>query len=52
MQDKHNIKKSIKTRRKYIMVGSDYSQQEPRLLAHYSQDETMINFPANPNSKK
>ena len=27
----------------YILVGSDYSQQEPRLLAHYSQDEKMIN---------
>lgn len=27
----------------YVMLGSDYSQQEPRLLAHYSQDENMIN---------
>jgi len=27
----------------YTMVGSDYSQQEPRLLAWYSQDENMIN---------
>ena len=27
----------------YVMVGSDYSQQEPRLLAHYSGDEHMIN---------
>lgn len=26
----------------YIMVGSDYSQQEPRLLAHYSGDNNMI----------
>ena len=27
----------------YVMVGSDYSQQEPRLLSHYSGDENMIN---------
>lgn len=27
----------------YVMIGSDYSQQEPRLLSHYSQDENMIN---------
>lgn len=27
----------------YVMVGSDFSQQEPRLLAWYSQDENMIN---------
>ena len=27
----------------YVMVGSDYSQQEPRILAHYSDDENMIN---------
>ena len=26
----------------YVMVGSDFSQQEPRLLAHYSGDENMI----------
>ena len=26
----------------YVMVGSDYSQQEPRLLAHYSGDNNMI----------
>ena len=26
-----------------ILVGSDFSQQEPRLLANYSQDENMIN---------
>lgn len=35
--------KSVKTRTRYVMVGSDFSQQEPRLLAHYSQDENMIN---------
>ena len=27
----------------YVMLGSDYSQQEPRLLSHYSKDENMIN---------
>ena len=27
----------------YIMVGSDFSQQEPRLLSQYSGDENMIN---------
>ena len=37
------MKKSINTRTKYVLVGSDFSQQEPRLLSHYSQDENMIN---------
>lgn len=27
----------------YVMVGSDYSQQEPRCLAHFSNDDNMIN---------
>ena len=27
----------------HIMVGSDFSQQEPRLLSNYSQDDNMIN---------
>ena len=27
----------------YILVGADFSQQEPRLLSHYSQDHNMIN---------
>lgn len=27
----------------YVFAGSDYSQQEPRLLAAYSKDQTMIN---------
>lgn len=26
----------------YTMVGADFSQQEPRLLAHYSGDENML----------
>ena len=27
----------------YVLVGSDFSQQEPRLLSQYSQDQNMIN---------
>jgi DNA polymerase I-like protein with 3'-5' exonuclease and polymerase domains len=27
----------------HILVGSDFSQQEPRLLSNYSQDKNMIN---------
>ena len=27
----------------YVMVGGDFSQQEPRLLASFSKDENMIN---------
>lgn len=27
----------------HVLVGSDFSQQEPRLLSNYSQDENMIN---------
>ena len=34
---------AINTRTKYMLIGSDFSQQEPRLLSHYSQDENMIN---------
>jgi len=26
----------------YVLIGSDYSQQEPRVLAHVSEDEEMI----------
>lgn len=35
--------KSINTRTQYKIVGSDFSAQEPRLTAFYSQDENMIN---------
>ena len=28
---------------KYTLVGSDFSQQEPRLLSQFSQDDNMIN---------
>ena len=34
--------RTINTRTKYVLIGSDFSQQEPRLLSHYSQDENMI----------
>jgi DNA polymerase I-like protein with 3'-5' exonuclease and polymerase domains len=34
---------AINTRTKYMLIGSDFSQQEPRLLSHYSQDANMIN---------
>ena len=27
----------------HVLVGSDFSQQEPRLLSNYSQDDNMIN---------
>lgn len=27
----------------HVFVGGDFSQQEPRILAHFSQDENMIN---------
>lgn len=27
----------------HVLVGSDFSQQEPRLLSHFSHDENMIN---------
>ena len=35
--------KSIQTRTRYILTGSDLSQQEPRLLSQFSQDKNMIN---------
>ena len=34
--------KTIKTRTRYKLVGSDYSAQEPRLTAHMAKDENMI----------
>ena len=30
----------VKTRVQYTMVGSDFSAQEPRLLAAYSNEDT------------
>ena len=32
----------IKSKIEYVLCGSDYSGQEPRLTAFYSQDTTMI----------
>ena len=42
------MKKSLKTRTNYMLVGSDFSQrkmsqQEPRILSQFSQDDNMIN---------
>jgi len=34
--------RTLKTRTGYKIIGSDYSGQEPRLTAFYSQDESMI----------
>lgn len=41
----HNkdIRKMFKATDGYVMLSSDYSAQEPRLIAHMSQDEKMIN---------
>ena len=33
---------TLETKKNYMFVGGDFSQQEPRLLAAYSNDETMI----------
>ncbi len=35
-------KLQLQTKKEYKIIGSDYSAQEPRLTAHYSQDSTMI----------
>ena len=35
--------KSVKTKSRMVLVGSDFSQQEPRLLSAFSADENMIN---------
>ena len=37
------MSKKLKTRTNNILVGSDFSQQEPRLLSQYSGDDNMIN---------
>ena len=38
------MKRSVKTRTQYVLVGSDYSQsqQEPRLMTAYSGDERLL----------
>ena len=38
----HEIRMMFTATPGYTMLGSDYSQQEPRLLAYYSQDNNMI----------
>jgi DNA polymerase I-like protein with 3'-5' exonuclease and polymerase domains len=37
------IRMMFKARDGYVLVGSDFSQQEPRMLSNYSKDEDMIN---------
>lgn len=37
------MKKSVTLRTKQILVSSDFSQQEPRVLSQFSHDENMIN---------
>lgn len=41
----HNkeIRLMFKAQDGYVLAGSDFSQQEPRLLSFYSQDDAMIN---------
>lgn len=39
----HEIRKMFKASDGYAMIFSDYSQQEPKLLAHMSQDKGLIN---------
>ena len=34
---------TINVRERYVLIGSDYSQQEPKMLAVLSQDENMLN---------
>jgi DNA polymerase I-like protein with 3'-5' exonuclease and polymerase domains len=36
------IRMMFKAKAGYVMVGSDFSQQEPRLLASYANDDNMI----------
>lgn len=38
----HTIRMMFKASDGYVMIGSDFSQQEPRILSHFSQDESMI----------
>lgn len=39
----HELRLLFKARDGYIMMSSDFSQQEPRLLSQFSHDENMIN---------
>ena len=38
-----SVSKSIKTRTRYSICGSDYSAQEPRSTASLANDEAMLN---------
>lgn len=38
-----SIRMMFKAASGHVLVGSDFSQQEPRLLSNYAQDENMIN---------
>lgn len=38
-----SIRMLFKASEGHILVGSDFSQQEPRLLSNYAQDDNMIN---------
>ena len=38
-----NVSENLKTRTRYVLVGADFSQQEPRLLSQMSGDEQLIN---------
>lgn len=37
------IRQMFKAKEGYVLVGSDYSQQEPRILAQFCQDQHLIN---------
>lgn len=37
------IRTIFKATEGYVLLGSDYSQQEPRILAHLSKDESLLN---------
>jgi DNA polymerase I len=37
------IRMMFKAKEGYVLVGSDFSQQEPRMLSNYSKDPDMIN---------
>ena len=41
------MSKSINTRVPYVIIGGDYSQQEPRLMTHMSKDEGLRETYAN-----
>ena len=39
---KTNISQELQVKRIYLMLGADYSQQEPKITAHLSNDEQFI----------